>query len=248
MRALTSLARYVVSGVVLACGLSMAAPCAAQEPDPPTVPPGADGRSSLVAPSAWLVMNTPVQKQVDLKVYGFYIGALEAPVAQVDLPIRAARFLTITPSYMYYTVPPSGLNSLPARPGRFADSYDEHQFRIDGTFAFAVRRLEISARNMYVRRFRPAPLDDLNRYRGRLGIAYPLAVHGRVVKPFLSYEAFDDRHSGWNRSRVWSGVTLPVTRRLLLQPSYMWEKTDGSRDVNYLLFGLIVNTRSGHKS
>ena len=248
MRALRDFARYGVPGAVLACVMSLGAPCAAQEPDPPTVPAAGDGRGSLVAPSAWLVMNTPVQKQVDLKLYGFYIGALKAPVAQIDVPIRTTRFLTITPSYMYYTVPPSGLNALPAQPGRFTDSYDEHQFRIDGTFAFAVRRLEISARNMYVRRFRPAPLDGLNRYRGRLAVAYPFAVHGRAVKPFLSYEAFDDRHSGWNRSRVWSGVTLPVTRRLLVQPSYMWEKTDGARDVNYLLFGLIVNTRSGHKS
>jgi Protein of unknown function (DUF2490) len=248
MRALTSLARSVVPGVVLACVMSLGAPCDAQEPDPPTAPPAAEGRGSLVAPSAWLVVNTPLQKQIGLKVYGFYIGALEAPVAQVDVPIRATRFLTITPSYMYYSVPASGLDRLPSQPVHFAERYEEQQFRIDGTFAFVVRKLEISARNMYVRRFRPGPLDDLNRYRGRLAVAYPLAVHGRVLKPFLSYEAFDDRHAGWNRSRVWSGVTLPVTKRLLVQPSYMWEKTDGSRDVNYLLFGLIVNTRSSHKS
>ena len=36
-----------------------------------------DGRGSLFAPSAWLVLNTPVQKQIDLKLYGFYIGELE---------------------------------------------------------------------------------------------------------------------------------------------------------------------------
>jgi hypothetical protein len=237
-----------MAAVLVAGAMSLAAPCAAQEPDPPTAPPAAEGRGSLVAPSAWVVVNTPLQKQVGLKVYGFYMGAFDAPVAQVDLPIRTTRFLTITPSYMYYSVPASGLNKLPPQPGPFTDSYDEHQFRIDGTVAFAVRKLEISARNMYVRRFRPGPLDDLNRYRGRLAVAYPLAVHGRLLRPFLSYEAFDDRHVGWNRSRVWSGVTVPVTKRLLVQPSYMWEKTDGSRDVNYLLFGLIVNTRSSHKS
>jgi uncharacterized protein DUF2490 len=248
MRAFKGLARYGVPGVVLACVMSLGAPSAAQEVDPPTPPDAVEGRGSLVAPSAWLVLNAPVQKQVGVKLYGFYIGALEAPVAQVDLPIRAARFLTITPSYMYYSVPASGLNKLPPEPGRFTDSYDEQQFRIDGTVAFAARKLEISARNMYVRRFRPDPADDTDRYRGRLAIAYPVAVHGRVWKPFASYEAYYDRHAGWNRDRVWSGVTLPITDRLLVQPSYMWEKTDGSRDIHYALFGLIVNTRSGHKS
>ena len=46
---------------------------------------------------------------------------------------------------MGYSVPASGLNRLPPQPGRFTDSYEEHQFRVDGTVAFAVRKLEISA-------------------------------------------------------------------------------------------------------
>jgi hypothetical protein len=29
----------------------------------------------------------------------------------------------------------------------------------------------------------------------------------------------------------------------MVQPSYMWERSQGNRDVNYLLFGLIVNTK-----
>ena len=169
-----------------------------------------DGRGSLFAPSAWVVLNAPVQKQIDLKVTGFYIGGLETPVAQVDVPIRATKFLTVTPSYMGYSVPASGLNKLPPQPGSFTDSYDEHQFRVDGTVAFAVRKLEISGRNMYVRRFRPDPADDMNRYRGRIAIAHPLAVQGRIWKPFASYETFYEPEGGWNRDRIWSGVTLPA--------------------------------------
>ena len=184
-----------------------------------------------------------MRKEIALKSYGFYIGELNAPVAQFDLPIRTTKFLTITPSYMYYSAPPSGLNELPLQPAGFTDSYDEHQFRVDGTVAFAVRKLEISGRNMYVRRFRPAPADDINRYRGRLGIAYPVDVHGRTWKPFASYETFHDQGAGWNRTRLWSGVTLPVTKRVSVQPSYLWETSEGSRNVDYLLFGLIVNTR-----
>jgi hypothetical protein len=240
---LTTLTRYLVPGVVAICVIGAATPCAAQDVDPPTVSDPRDGRGSIIAPSAWVVLNTPLQKQFDVKVYGFYIGDLQVPVAQVDVPIRATSFLTVTPSYMFYSVPTSGLNQLPSQPGRFTDSYDEHQFRVDGTVAFALRKLEISGRNMYVRRFRPTPVDDMNRYRGRVGIAHPLTVRGRTLKAFASYEAFYEPQVGWNRERVWSGVTVPVNKRVFVQPSYLWETSEGNRDVHYVLLGLIVNTR-----
>jgi hypothetical protein len=247
MRGLTRFARYLLPSALVVCLMSLGAPCAAQEnPDPPTVPLApdvGDGRGSLFAPSAWLVLSTPVQKRIDLKLYGFYIGDLEVPVAQVDVPIRSAKFLTVTPSYMYYWAPASALNELAPQPAGFTDSYKEHQFRIDGTVAFSVRKFEISGRNMYVRRFRPAPAHDMNRYRGRIAIAHPLTVRGRMWKPFASYETFYERNGGWNRERIWTGVTLPLTKRVLLQPSYLWETSEGSRTIDYLLFGVIVNTR-----
>ena len=49
---------------------------------------------------------------------GFTSANWTSPVAQVDVPIRTTKFLTVTPSYMYYTVPPSGLNKLAAAAGR----------------------------------------------------------------------------------------------------------------------------------
>jgi hypothetical protein len=243
MRRFAKLARSLALSALAAGVISMAGPCAAQEVDAPTPPDTGDGRGSLVAPSAWLVLNAPVQKQIALKFYGFYIGGLNTPVAQFDVPIRLAKFLTVTPSYMFYSVPASGLDKLPLQPAHFTDSYDEQQFRIDGTVGFAVRKLEISVRNMYVRRFRPNPASDINRYRGRVAIAYPLSVQGRVVKPFASYETYYERAGGWNRDRIWSGVTVPIDKRLSVQPSYLWERSDGSRDIHYLLLGLIVNAR-----
>ena len=243
MRGLTTFARHLVRSALAVCVMSLAAPCAAQDVDVPTTPAAGDGRGSLFAPSAWAVLNAPVQKQIGVKFSGFYIGRLETPVVQVDVPIRATRFLTVTPSYMGYSVPAGGLNKLPPQPGSFTDSYEEHQFRVDGTVAFAVRRFEIAGRNMYVRRFRPSPADDMNRYRGRIAVAHPLSVQGRTWKPFASYEAFYEPKAGWNRDRIWSGVTLPLNKRVFVQPSYMWESSEGSRDVHYVLFGLIVNTR-----
>jgi Protein of unknown function (DUF2490) len=243
MRRLTTFARSLVRSALVVCVISLAAPCAAQEVDPPTLPATGEGRDALWAPSAWAVLSAPVQKQIGLRFTGFYIGELDTPVAQVDVPIRATKFLTVTPSYMGYSVPVIGLNKLAPRPGSFTDSYEEHQFRVDGTVAFAVRKFEISARNMYVRRFRPAPADDMNRYRGRIAIAHPLAVQGRIWKPFASFETFYERPSGWNRERIWSGVTLPVNKHVFVQPSYLWESSKGGRDIHYVLFGLIINTR-----
>jgi hypothetical protein len=243
MRGFRNCARSLVRSALVACVISLGAPCLAQEADPPTPPEVGDARGSLVAPSVWLMLNAPVQERIALKICGFYIGELETPVAQVDVAIRTTKFLTITPSYMGYRVPASGLNRLTPQPGRFTDSYEEHQFRIDGTVAFAIRKLELSVRNMYVRRFRPTPADDINRYRGRIALAHPLGVGGRTWKPFVSGEIFYEREGGgWNRDRLWTGVTLPVTKRLFVQPSYMFENSKGSRDIHYVLLGLIVNT------
>jgi len=226
----------LVASVVLPPGL-----CVAQEVDTPA---RGGGSGSVFAPSGWLTLITPLQPRVDLKLSGFYIGELDVPVGQVDVSIRATKFLTITPSYMYYSAPASGLNKLAPKPGAFTDSYDEHQFRIDGTLNFSVRKFEMSARNMFVRRFRPGQAGDMNRYRGRVGIAHPLAVAGRVWKPFAAYEAYYEHSGGgWNKDRLSGGVTLPLMQRVLFQPSYMYERTDGTEDVHYLLFGLIIKTR-----
>jgi hypothetical protein len=243
MRTLTRFARYLVPSVLVVGLMSLGAQCAGQEVGAPDAPGGHGERGSVVAPSPWLVVSSPVRQGVDLKLSTFYIGEFNVPVVQVDVPIRAARFLTITPSYLYNRVPASGLNKMTPEPLGATDSYEENQFRVDATVMVPIHKFEISARNMYVRRFRPSPADDINRYRGRIGIAHPLAVRGRIWKPFASYESFYERKGGWNRDRIWSGVTVPVTRHLMFQPSYMWETSPGTRDVNYLLLGVIVNTK-----
>jgi hypothetical protein len=111
---------------------------------------------------------TPVQHRVDLKFYGFLIGELNAPSAQLDATIRASRFFSITPSYLYYSVPANGLNELANISRGFTHRFEEHQFRIDGTVMFPIHKFEISERNMYVRRF--LPNNDSNRYRNRIAV------------------------------------------------------------------------------
>src|SRR5438034_6582209 len=91
--------RHVLSLVI--CLLSFGGLCFAQEP--PEVAVG--GRGSVFAPSGWLELIVPVQNRIVVKPYGFYIGNFKAPVTQLDVSIRATKFLTITPSYMHYSVP-----------------------------------------------------------------------------------------------------------------------------------------------
>jgi hypothetical protein len=134
MKRLTRFALLHVPSLVI-CLLSFGGLCFAQEP--PEAAPGAGGRGSVFAPSGWMELIIPVQKRIDVKPYGFYIGNLKAPVGQLDVSIRATKFLTITPSYMDYSVPASGLNELPSQPAQFTRSYEERQFRIDGEFMFA---------------------------------------------------------------------------------------------------------------
>ena len=233
---------------VLVAVVSLAAPCAAQEVD---VPNGR-GSGSVVAPTGWVELITPVNRRVDLKLYGFYIGEAKAPSTQVDATIRVTGFLSITPSYLYYSVPTDGLNELANVSRGFTNRYEEQQFRIDGTVGFSVHKFEISERNMYVRRFLPTyvyagqslPEKEINRYRNQIAVSHPLTIKRHTMKPFASYEVFYDEGSGWSKNRVWTGVTVPVAKHVSFQPSYMWEGTNGIKDLNYVMFGLIFRTSS----
>ena len=177
----------------------------------------AKGFKSAVANNFTVTVNA--RQRVDLKLYGFYIGELKAPSAQVDATIRVTKFLSITPSYLYYSVPASGLNELANVSRGFTRNLEEHQFRIDGTVVFSFHKFEISERNMYVRRFLPTymyggkslPEKEINRYRNRIAIAYPLAAGSHIWKPFASYEALRDHTASYQTS--W--METPQFRQLI---------------------------------
>jgi hypothetical protein len=250
MRAFTRCARYLVAAVLVIFVMSLGKPCVAQEVGAPAGGDVHELPGVVFAPGGFLELIAPINNRIALNLYGFYyfastdLGEVKVPIAMVDVPIRTAQFLTITPSYLYYEVPPpSELNEASAFPGGVPETFKEHQFRIDGTLRFSVRKVEIADRNMYVRRF--LPTDDINRYRQRIAVAYPLAVNGRIWKPFASYEAFYDWRNGggWNKNRVGLGVTLPLHKNMLFQPSYIWESNRGVTDISYLQFGLIFKTK-----
>jgi hypothetical protein len=251
MQGFTRFALHLVPGFLVIGLVSWGGPCVAQAVVEAPTPSGAStapaAPGSVFAPSGYLELTVPVQDRIGLSLYGWYVGNLKAPGVIVEVPIRAAKFLTITTGYQYMEMPPSGLDIYVEQPGEFTETYKEHQFRIDATFKISIQNFAITDRNMYVRRFRPTWVgNDINRYRNRFGIAHPLAVKGQVWKPFASFEAFfDEGISGSTRHRVWVGVTLPLEKRVWFQPSYVWDnnRVRGLRDVNYLLFGLIVSPK-----
>jgi hypothetical protein len=247
MRGFTKVVLHLVPSFLVLWLVFLGGRCIAQEVDVPT----GRGSGSVVAPTGWAELIAPVQQRIDLKFYGFYIGEVNAPAAQFDATFRATKFLSITPSYLYYSVPASGLNQLANHSRGFTRRYWGQQFRIDGTVMFSVHKFEISDRNMYVRRFLPTymyvgrslPAKEINRYRNRIAVAYPLPVKGHIWRPFASYEAFYDQGSGWTKNRVWTGVTVPLHKHVSFQPSYMFEATQGIEDLHYLMFGLIFRTK-----
>jgi len=247
----TGFALRFVRCFLVICGVLLTARCVAQEVDAPS----GRGSGSVFAPTGWAELIAPVQDRIDLKFYGFYIGDVKAPSAQLDATFRVTKFLSITPSYLYYSIPVSGLDELANRSPGFTNTYREQQFRIDGTAGFSFHSFEISDRNMYVSRFLPTyeyagrslPAREINRYRNRIAIAHPLVVKGQIWKPFASYEAFYDQGSGWTKNRAWTGVTLPLQKYVSFQPSYMWEGTHGTKDMNYLMFGLIFRTKASSR-
>jgi len=218
--------------------VSVGAPCAAQEAEAPS---GNGGTGSIFAPTGFVALTAPIQSRLALNLYGFYIGRLGVPIALVEVPIKATKFLTVTPGYLYLAVPASGLDLLAPRPGGFTSTYQEHQFRMACTVKFSVHGFEISDRNMYVRRFRSA--KDINRYRHRIQVAYPFKVKGHSLAAFVFDEGFyDGGNGGWIRNWASAGIQLQLAKHVTFQQFYVRQDSRGFRDINFWVFGLIFNT------
>jgi hypothetical protein len=111
MRGFTKFVPHLVPTFLVLWLIFIGGRCIAQEVDVPT----GRGSGSVVAPSGWTELIAPVQQRIDLKFYGFYIGEAKAPSAQFDATFKATKFLSITPSYLYYSVAPSGLDRVSPR-------------------------------------------------------------------------------------------------------------------------------------
>src|SRR5580693_1572422 len=106
MRGFTKVVLHLLPTVLVLWLVFLGGRCIAQEVDVPT----GRGSGSVVAPTGWAALIAPVQQRIDLKFYGFYIGELKAPSAQLYATFRETMFLSIPPSYLYFSVRPDALN------------------------------------------------------------------------------------------------------------------------------------------
>jgi hypothetical protein len=220
--------------VILGC-LSAVTHCRAQEVE------GAGKSGSAVFSNAdYFELSTPLTNRVGINAFGFYLGNVRVGIALIEVPLLIQKHLTVTPSYLFVNVPPSGFTLLTGQPA--ASSYEEHQFRLAGTFVTTFRGFTISERNMYVRRFTPA--GDVNRYRNRIYVSRQVSLGAYKVSPFILDEVYHDfLPQKWlRRNWIVAGVDMPINRYLTFQPSYIRQDDLFLRSVNFLGVGLIIKT------
>ena len=223
------------TAVVLIGILWMAFPCAGQE-----VEGNGKNGSAVFSNADYLELSTPLTSRVGINTYGFYLGNVRVGIALVEVPLSVQKHFTVTPSYLFVNVPPSGFTLLTGQ--TLASSYEENQFRLAGTLFGTFRHFTISDRNMYVRRF--TPNGDVNRYRNRIYVSHPLTLGSYKVNPFIFDEVYHDfLPQKWLR-RNWmvAGVDMPINRYLTFQPSYIRQDDLFLRSINFLGVGLVVKT------
>jgi Protein of unknown function (DUF2490) len=215
--------------------LWIALPCAAQEVEGSGKP-----GSAIFSNADYLELSTPLTNRVGINTYGFYLGNVRVGIALIEVPVSVQKHFTVTPSYLFVNVPPSGFTLLTGQ--SLASSYQESQFRLAGTLFTTFHHFTLSERNMYVRRF--TPTGDVNRYRNKIYISHPLALGSYKVSPFIFDEVYHDfLPQKWlRRNWIVGGVDMPINRYLTFQPSYIRQDDLFLRSINFLGVGLIIKT------
>ena len=122
--------------------------CSAQE-----IESSGKNGSALFSNANYLELSVPVTGRVGVNMYGFYLGNVRVSIPLLEVPINVQKHFTITPSYLFVSVPPSTLTLLTGE--SVSSTYRENQFRLAGTLFTTFHRFTLSERNMYVRRFTP---------------------------------------------------------------------------------------------
>jgi hypothetical protein len=199
------------------------------------------GGGALFSPAVYLEVSTPLTDRVAVNTYGFYLCNVKAAIGLVEAPISASKHLSFTSSYMFINVPAAGLSLLTGEAK--SASYQEHQFRQAATLSTSWRNFNLSDRNMYVRRF--IATGDINRYRNRIYVSYPVSAGSYRCALFIFDEVYHDFASGpWlRRNWIVGGVDMPVNRYMTFQLSYVRQDDSYLRCVNFFGVAFIVRTQ-----
>ncbi len=173
-------------------------------------------------------------------MYGFYLGNVRVSIPLLEVPINVQKHFTITPSYLFVSVPPSTLTLLSGLP--IVSTYRENQFRIAGTLFTNYHHFTFSERNMYVRRF--TPFGQVNRYRNRFYGSRSISFGSYKVNAFAFDEVYHDfaPHNWVRRNWIAAGFDMPINQHLTFQPSYIRQNDLLLRNINFLGIGVIIKT------
>ena len=214
--------------------LWMLSPCAAQELE-------VGGKAgALFAPTGFVEITVPISNRVAVNTFGFYVGSLQAGIAILEVPLSVHKHFTLTPGYLFLSVPPSGISLFTNQPA--SQSFTENQFRLAGTISSTFHRLILSDRNMYVREF--TSTGGVNSYRNRVYLARKFIVGSYAFTPFV----FDEVHHDFvignlvSSNLAVAGANFPINGHLTFEPSFIRQDEQHLRGGNFLGLALIITT------
>jgi hypothetical protein len=184
---------------------------------------------------AWLI--APLNRKVDFVVsgtarFGGNVSQLIDERVGVSCNIKANRFLTLTPTWLY----------IAQQPVARLKSY-ENRLNFAAMVTVPLGKLLLSNRHQFERRLLHSR-SDTTRYRNRVQIERPL-IWGEVkFQPYASYEIFYDRGAhAWTRHRFIAGVSQPLSKHLTADVYYVHQQDGFVSRGNWRAIGLLWRVR-----
>lgn len=185
---------------------------------------------------AWLI--APLKPQADLVVsgtirFGGNVSQLIDERVGVSFNIKANKFLTLTPTWLYIAQQPVGQSG----------SRYETRLNFAATVTVPLGKFLFSDRNQFERRLLHAR-DDTTRYRNRVQIERPLTWGDAKFQPYASYEIFYDSGAhAWTRHRFIAGVNKPLDKHLTVDVYYVHQQDGFVSRGNWRAIGLLWRVR-----
>jgi hypothetical protein len=183
----------------------------------------------------WLI--TPLNKKADLIVsgtirFGGNVSQLIDERIGVSFNIRANKFLTLTPTWLYLAQQPV------ARPAVY-----ENRLNFAATVSVPLGKFVLSDRHQFERRLLHSR-NDTTRYRNRVQLERPLTWGGVKFQPYASYEIFYDWGAhAWTRHRFITGASKPLSKHLTADIYYLHQQDGFVSRGNWRTLGMLLKIR-----
>lgn len=196
----------------------------------------------------WTQVAVAYQVKSKLELTGFGevrigkdLSKFDGELLSAGLAYSVSRWISVGTGYLYLHANPklSGL---------------KHENRIYGEVTFqapAFHHLLLSDRVRSELRWLDLPAEArfTQRYRNRVTVSRPVAIHKKTYVPFVMWEKFYDASlRTWSKTRYYAGVTVPVAEKESIQFYFMHQDDKYSRPFNKNVIGasLLVHFGGAH--